>query len=126
MRFLFLISFLAILLASCTDDTKTAAVDPPKKDTLVYLNHADTAHYVGINTCRLCHQSIYNTFIETGMGKSFAGATRQKSAGDYKHSIIYDAFSDFYYKSFWGKNDSLYFLEFRLQGKDTIYKRVER
>ncbi|MFI5141909.1 MAG: tetratricopeptide repeat protein, partial [Bacteroidia bacterium] len=91
-----------------------------------YLNHADTARYVGINTCRLCHQSIYNTFIKTGMGKSFAGATKQKSAGDYQHSVIYDKFSDFYYKSFWGKNDSLYFLEFRLQGKDTIYKRLER
>jgi len=126
MRFLFIISFLVVLLSSCTDDTKTAAVDAPKKDTLVYLNHADTAHYVGINTCRLCHQSIYNTFIETGMGKSFAGATKQKSAGDYKHSVIYDKFSDFYYKSFWGKNDSLYFLEFRLQGKDTVYKRLER
>lgn len=54
------------------------------------------------------------------------GATKQKSAGDYKHSVIYDEFSDFYYKSFWGKNDSLYFLEFRLQGKDTLYKRLER
>ncbi len=60
------------------------------------------------------------------MGKSFAGATKQKSAGDYTHSLIYDKFSDFYYKSFWGKNDSLYFLEFRLQGKDTVYKRLER
>ncbi len=126
MRLIFLIVLAATVFSSCTDEVKTTTSPTEKKDTLVYLNHADTARYVGINTCRLCHQSIYNTFIETGMGKSFAGATKQKSAGDYKHSVIYDAFSDFYYKSFWGKNDSLYFLEFRLQGKDTIYKRVER
>ena len=126
MRIFFLILFFTTVFSSCTDEVKTTAPPTEKKDTLVYLNHADTAHYVGINTCRLCHQSIYNTFIQTGMGKSFAGATKQKSAGDYKHSVIYDAFSDFYYKSFWGATDSLYFLEFRLQGRDTIYKRVER
>jgi hypothetical protein len=121
----FLLLFI-LLLFSCTEDRTKAVEATEKKDTLVYLNHADTASYVGINTCRLCHQGIYNTFIETGMGKSFAGATKQKSAGDYNHSVIYDKFSDFYYKSYWGKNDSLYFLEFRLQGKDTVYKRIER
>lgn len=127
MRFSFLIAFTFLLSFSCTEEKKTSTEEVvPKKDTLLYLNHADTARYVGINTCRLCHQSIYNTFIETGMGKSFAGATKQKSTGDFKKSIIYDEFSDFYYKSFWGKNDSLYFLEFRLKGKDTIYKRIER
>ena len=136
MRIIFGLAFAVIALSSCTDEVKNDLSPNPSAhgegnkrgevDTLVYLNHADTARYVGINTCRLCHQSIYNTFIETGMGKSFAGATKQKSAGDYKHSVIYDSFSDFYYKSFWGKNDSLYFLEFRLQGRDTIYKRVER
>src|ERR1700758_3296871 len=96
MRVLFLIFSFSFIFSSCTEEVKNTFETKEKKDTLVYLNHADTTHYVGINTCKLCHQSIYNTFIETGMGKSFAGATRQKSAGDYKHSIIYDAFSDFY------------------------------
>ncbi|MEO8760678.1 MAG: hypothetical protein ABI448_07305, partial [Bacteroidia bacterium] len=114
-RIYIFIFFIALIFSSCVDEVKTTPEISPKKDTLVYLNHSDTARYVGINTCKLCHQSIYNTFIETGMGKSFAGATKKKSAGDYKHSVIYDKFSDFYYKSFWGKNDSLYFLEFRLQ-----------
>jgi tetratricopeptide (TPR) repeat protein len=126
MRALFFIPFFVFIFSACTEEVKNDAKTEEKKDTLIYLNHADTARYVGINTCRLCHQGIYNTFIETGMGKSFAGATKQKSAGDYKHSVIYDEFSDFYYKSFWGKNDSLYFLEFRLLGKDTVYKRLEK
>jgi tetratricopeptide (TPR) repeat protein len=121
-----LLILVTFILFSCGEERKAREEAPPKKDTLVYLNHSDTAHYVGINTCRLCHQDIYNTFMETGMGKSFESATKKKSAGDFSHSLIYDKYSDFWYKSFWGKNDSLYFLEFRLQGKDTIYKRIER
>ncbi len=124
--FQFSLFIYCIIITSCTEEKKSSTEEIIKKDTLLYLNHADTARYVGINTCKLCHQGIYNTFIETGMGKSFAGATRKKSSGDFKTSVIYDKFSDFYYKSYWGKNDSLYFLEFRLKGKDTIYKRLER
>lgn len=96
-----------------------------KKDTLVYLNHADTARYVGINTCKLCHQDIYNSFIKTGMGKSFDVATKEKSSADYSHPLIYDKTQDFYYSASW-KNDSLYFTEFRLKGKDTVFKRAEQ
>jgi len=125
MRFLVFICTLLILF-SCNEQRETTSLEQFKKDTLLYFNHADTARYVGINTCKLCHQSIYNTFTETGMGKSFAGATKEKSAGNFSTSTIYDKFSDFYYKSYWGKNDSLYFLEFRLKGRDTIYKRIER
>lgn len=125
MRLLLFIA-LSCLLLSCTEGSKPVTEVTEKKDTLLYLNHADTARYVGINTCKLCHQDIYNTFIQTGMGSSFAAATKTKSAGDFKHSIIYDEFSDFWYKSFWGKNDLLYFKEFRLQGKDTVYQRIEK
>lgn len=119
--------FLALAgLLSCEQGRRQNSLDSDKekKDTLVYLNHSDSAKYVGINTCRLCHQDIYNTFIETGMGKSFDVASIQKSAGDYHKSIIYDKIGDFYYKAFWDK-DSLKFLEYRLQGKDTVYKRLE-
>lgn len=122
----FSIGILILLLFSCNGEGSRPVTDNPKKDTLVYLNHADTARYVGINTCKLCHQDIYNTFIETGMGQSFDAATKEKSAGDFKHSLIYDKFSDFWYRSFWGMNDSLYFKEFRLKGKDTIYQRIEK
>lgn len=58
------------------------------------------------------------------MGKSFDLATKQKSAGDYHTSVVYDKIGDFHYKAFWDK-DSLKFLECRLEGKDTVYKRLE-
>jgi tetratricopeptide (TPR) repeat protein len=58
------------------------------------------------------------------MGKSFDVASKEKSSADYHNTIIHDKIGDFYYKAFW-QNDSLQFLEYRLKGKDTIYKRQE-
>lgn len=113
-----------VVIFSCETPEEKSSSTEIKKDTLLYLNHSDSAKYVGINTCKLCHQDIYNTYIKTGMGKSFDVASKTKSSGDYHNSVIYDKIGDFYYKAFW-QNDSLRFLEYRLQGKDTIYKRQE-
>lgn len=104
--------------------------DQPKQknktqDSLLYLNHSDSAKYVGMNTCRQCHQAIYNTFIETGMGKSFDHASRRKSSGDFSKATIYDRFSDFHYQAFWD-HDSLFFKEFRLDKNDTTFQRTEQ
>ncbi|HSH67835.1 MAG TPA: cytochrome c3 family protein, partial [Bacteroidia bacterium] len=91
-----------------------------------YLNHSDTAKYVGIQTCRLCHQKIYDSFIKTGMGQSFSAATKQKSVATFnQHIVIYDKYKDFYYHPFWDK-DTMKILEFRLKRKDTIFKRIEK
>lgn len=92
----------------------------------VYKNHADGVQYVGINTCKTCHSKIYETYIETGMGKSFGLATRNKSAGTFSnHSIIYDKELDFYYRPYF-ENDVMYIEEYRLEGKDTVHKRIEK
>jgi tetratricopeptide (TPR) repeat protein len=91
-----------------------------------YFNHNDTVKYVGIETCKQCHIAIYESFINTGMGKSFDVATKQKSSAVLdKHTVIYDSYSDFYYHPFWDQ-DSLKILEFRLDKKDTVYKRIEK
>lgn len=86
----------------------------------------DTVKYVGAHTCMLCHQEIYNSFMHTGMGESFDMASKTKSSAKFgPHVVIHDTAKDFYYHPFW-KNDSLYVLEFRLKGKDTIYKREQQ
>ena len=122
--FVVLVFTIGTIAFSCETPEGNTKTETVKKDTLLYLNHSDSAKYVGINTCKLCHQDIYNTFIKTGMGKSFDLATKTKSSGDYHNSVIHDKIGDFYYKAFW-LNDSLQFLEYRLQGKDTVYKRQE-
>ncbi len=92
----------------------------------IYLNHNDTARYVGMNQCKLCHQAIYNSYLQTGMGKSFDYASKQKSSAKFdKHTVIYDKYLNFYYHPYWDE-DSMKIMEFRLRGKDTIYKRIEK
>lgn len=94
--------------------------------TSLWKNVYDTSvHYVGMSVCRNCHNDIYESFIQTGMGQSFAPATPQKSAAVFnKHAIVYDKDLDFYYYPYW-ENDSLFILEYRVKGKDTIHKRVQ-
>lgn len=89
-----------------------------------YLNLADTVEYVGMQTCRKCHESIYQSYIKTGMGQSFHAATKEKSAADFDGNVVYDSISNFYYRPFW-RNDSMYVEEFRLEGKDTVFSRAE-
>lgn len=102
-----------------------AHTDSQHQDTLAYLNHSDSAKYVGMATCKLCHQSIYNTFINTGMGKSFDLATPQKSSGDFFNARIHDPLMDYHYQAFWNENH-LVFKEYRLKGRqDTVYQRTE-
>jgi hypothetical protein len=97
-----------------------------KKAEPAYASLSDSTHYVGINTCRQCHQNIYETFIETGMGKSFDTASHKKSSARFdEHALAYDKFKNLYYHPFW-QNDSLYVKEYRLDGKDTIFGRMER
>lgn len=115
--FSLLITFF-LLLTFCTKKNSTINSDSP------YLNQNDTVQYVGMETCRLCHADKHSTFIHTGMGKSFDLATHEKSAGFYdEHAIVYDTINNFYYKPFW-QNDTLKILEFRLQQKDTIHRRI--
>ena len=85
------------------------------------------AHYVGMQTCKGCHEDVYKTFIQTGMGQSFGAATKEKSAADFSpaHALVYDSALDYYYKPYWDR-DSFFIMEFRLEGKDTIHKRVQR
>lgn len=91
-----------------------------------YLNHHDSVKYVGKETCRSCHNDKYETYIHTGMGLSFDSASPAKSAADFSgHPSIYDKYRDFYYRPFL-LHDSLMLLEYRLEGKDTVHKRLER
>lgn len=90
-----------------------------------YAGLSDSARYVGMNTCKGCHPNVHDTYIHTGMGQSFDIAHKAKSSADFsQHPVIYDEYRDFYYAPSW-ENDSLVFLEFRLEGKDTVYKRKE-
>jgi len=87
-----------------------------------------TVPYVGMATCKGCHQEVYNTFMETGMGKSFGLATKTKSSADFSaaHALVYDTLLDYYYKPYW-QGDSLYIMEYRLgKAGDTVHQRKQK
>ncbi len=109
-----------LLFAYCNREQRKTVTES------VWLNMNDSVRYVGMQTCRTCHQSIYESFTKTGMGESFDSASRKKSSAIFdSHAIVYDKYKNFYYKPFW-RRDSLFVMEFRLQRKDTVYKRVEQ
>jgi hypothetical protein len=119
--FITAIILVAIAFYTCNIDKPEAKADTVSP----YLNHHDSVQYVGMQTCRSCHADIYDTYIQTGMGKSFDNATPQKSDAFFNHhAIVYDTINNFYYKPYF-KNDSLFIHEFRLNKKDTIHSRTE-
>jgi len=120
---------LAITLSFCTGSDKPAvgtAANPEAGSP--YQNIADTsAQYVGMQECRKCHENIYQTFSQTGMGQSFDNATRQKSAANFDPKVahVYDKNLNLHYQPYWDR-DSFFIMEYRLDGTDTVHKRVEK
>ncbi|MBW8052062.1 MAG: tetratricopeptide repeat protein [Cytophagales bacterium] len=113
--------YVTLIAINCSNETEKQTAPAP-----IYLNHHDTVKYVGITVCRGCHYKVYEDFIHTGMGQSFDIASRQKSAASFgEDALVYDEYSDLYYKPFWS-NDSLMIMEFRLKDGDTIHKRIEQ
>jgi tetratricopeptide (TPR) repeat protein len=120
--FLSLVVLCIGLLEACRDNENkiTSAEDNP------YLNHHDSAYYVGMETCRQCHADKYETFIHTGMGSSIDWASKEKSAAIFAaHTRVYDSIADLYYHPHW-KDSALFITEYRLNGKDTVHKRSQK
>lgn len=88
----------------------------------LYWSMGDTLRYVGLEACKNCHYDIYSTYIQTGMGQSFGIADTSRSAIPIQGAgSIYDSFSQFHYYPFFNV-DRLKLLEFKLRGKDIIYR----
>ena len=106
------ISFLIMLCFSCSRGDYIAYKQ--------YANHNDTVKYVGMNECKACHYEIYESYIQTGMGKSFSLAVKESSfLSDYP-DLVYDSIKNLSYMPVW-KNDSLWIKEFRIINGDTIH-----
>ncbi len=116
--------FLALIVAWCFSFCKkasTTSTDSP------FRNVRDSVAYVGMATCASCHKDIHDTFIHTGMGRSFDHATLQKTAATFgPHAVVFDSLRNFYYHHFF-KDSTMYVLEYRLgENGDTIHHRLEK
>ncbi|HNU33894.1 MAG TPA: tetratricopeptide repeat protein [Bacteroidia bacterium] len=110
---------IAFLNFYCNSNKSTAPVKLTN-----YASLLDTTKYVGKETCRSCHTDIYDSYMHTGMGSSFDVASTKKTSAKFEHALVLDKEGNFFYQPYF-ENDSLRILEFRLDGKDTIYKRKE-
>lgn len=120
----FILLFIVSIFIRCNDPKVGTEIIVEESNINTYLNHSDTAKYVGMNTCKLCHQDIYNSFIKTGMGKSFEIASSKKSVAEFKNATVYDHFLKMHYRAYL-QNDSMYMNEYRIENNDTIYSRIE-
>ena len=120
----YLVFFVFIFFLSCQRGEVT--VYEPVDTLKTYLNHNDTVKYVGKEKCRMCHSEIYDSYIQTGMGRSLNYATKEHSAlGDSEMLIIQDTIRNLFYQPFF-KDDSLYLKEFRIKGKDTTHILIKK
>ena len=74
----------------------------------------------------MCHAEIYDSYIQTGMGRSINFATKEHSAlNGSELLIIHDTIKNLFYEPLW-KNDSLYIKEFRIIGYDTTHILIKK
>lgn len=91
-----------------------------------FLNLDDTIQYVGIDKCKMCHYDKYQSFINTGMGKSFNKAVQKNSSlALNEDSVLFDKYTNLFYSPFW-KDSSLFIKEYQLTGNDTTHLRIEQ
>ena len=117
--------FFAFLNWYCNRPDKTGNKADPSSRT-AYAGITDGATYVGMEKCTGCHANIHATFIHTGMGKSFDVASQEKSSADFNnHPLVTDRFKNLSYHPYWNGNE-LHFLEYRMEGRDTVYQRDQQ
>ena len=80
-KFYFIILF---FLFSCVNEEKK------------FKNLNESVSYIGMNQCAACHSEQYESFIKTGMGKSFRPALKKYSSSNF-NTILYDSNLHFSY-----------------------------
>ncbi|MEZ4849788.1 MAG: multiheme c-type cytochrome [Bacteroidia bacterium] len=115
---------IAILFVSILSGTALFIRCSQKPST--YLNLNPAVQYTGVQSCQPCHKKIYQSFLETGMGKSFYEPDTGKIIESFGvESLVYDEKEDFYYLPYW-QNNEMFVKEFRLKNQDTVYQRNEK
>jgi tetratricopeptide (TPR) repeat protein len=115
----FIFSLTILLFLYCTEGLE-------ESNAQTFQNLQPNVQYMGMQTCRSCHNDIHETFIHTGMGRSFDHATLTKTDASFgDHALIYDDSSDFYYFPFF-EDSTMYVTEFRLENGDTTHQRTEK
>lgn len=115
-----LLALVLLMFSKCGEQSSASAGDHE------FLNLNDTVQYIGMETCRSCHNNVYETYMRTGMGKSFGVADHEKSAARFtQHTAVFDTTNNLYYHPYW-VDDTLYVQEYRVKGSDTTHSLTQR
>ncbi|MFC2119904.1 tetratricopeptide repeat protein, partial [Bacteroidota bacterium] len=93
---------------------------------IIYLNTALDVKYVGTESCRDCHEEIYNVYIESQTGRSMSRMNSSNIIEEFpQKESVYDSSRNFYYEMI-RRNDRFYQREFRLDDDDNVvHERLE-
>ena len=91
-----------------------------------FRNLAEDVKYVGKEACQGCHADKFATFTKAQMGRSLKPALVHHSAAEWENvDPVYDPHNDLYYQAL-RRGDSLFVMEYRLSGRDTVHRRIEQ
>ena len=108
-KFYFIILF---FLFSCVNEEKK------------FKNLNESVSYIGMNQCAACHSEQYESFIKTGMGKSFRPALKKYSSSNF-NTILYDSNLHFSYYPHW-KEEDLLIQEYSVENNDTVHSLIKK
>jgi hypothetical protein len=120
------IGVFATIMIQCGRVEPEENLEALRKEGSRFLNVHDSVTYVGIESCKTCHADIYETFIHTGMGRSYGDADLERSKADWStHTVVYDSILNLSYQAY-VENNRLYVKEYRVFEGDTVHKRIEQ
>ena len=79
--------------------------------------------YVGDEDCAFCHEELFNSYKQTGMGRSFYLLSEGNQVEDFStKNLVYDSNSNFHYELIKDEN-AYYQIEYRKNEKRHTFER---
>lgn len=114
-RLLILVVVVFFLVLSCQENA-----DPPLK--MVDLPNENK--FASTESCKGCHQEIYESYALTGKGRAF-GPMENDTFSPINGQVVFDTINNLYYKIDKEKS-GVFITEFRLAGEDSTHYRKEQ
>ncbi len=109
--------FFPVFFSGCESIPKQETDANASATTYEFANHAPGVRYVGDAECAVCHNDIFQTYKQTGMGRSFYKPTTENVIEDYtSNNHVYDPASNLHYEM-QAKAGNFYQTEYRLNAK---------
>ncbi len=113
--------YVMVVVYSCNTQPETQ--NQQVTDTLQWQNHALNVKYTGSKSCQSCHTEVYEQWLQTSKGKAFDTLDLKNLKLPIEKCSVQDPVSKYNYLLKPDEN-KLFLVEFQLQNRDTVYKRL--